>query len=228
MGAAGAGISRCYVRVMSQKGSAPASERMSKGQRTRVAMLQAAIDVLDESGLEGLTLQDIGERLGLHRTAVYRHFASRDDLLAETMEFLITQVAEQLSLPANPRGRIATIALEMRRMFHRHPGAAMIFVTSGGTRASASAMERIVLDALREMGVAEGDLPRTYQALESYAVGTSLFDFAGAPQHLELRRQRHAAVDDPAMARVSTSAVQVDAVNEAAFLWGLEALLDRI
>ena len=213
---------------MSHKGSAETPVRVSKGERTRVAMLQTAIDVLDESGLEALTLQAIGERLGLHRTAVYRHFASRDDLLTETMEFLIAQVAEQMTLPAEPRGRIATIALEMRRMFHRHPGAAMIFVTSGGTRASASAMERVVLDALRDMGVAEADLPRTYQALESYAVGSSLFDFAGAPHHLELRRERHAAVDDTAMARVSTSAVQVDAVNEAAFLWGLEALLDHI
>jgi hypothetical protein len=30
------------------------------------------------------------------------------------------------------------------------------------------------------------------------------------------------------MARVTASAVQVDATNEAAFLWGLETLLDRI
>ena len=213
----------CYGRGVNQ-----ASTRTTKGERTREAMLRAAIDILDELGPDGLTLQALGEHLGLHRTAVYRHFTSRDDLLSATMEFLVAQVASRLTLPVDPRGRIATIALEMRRMFHRHPGAATIFVTSGGARASASAMERVVLVALRELGVAEPDLPRTYQALESYAVGSSLFDFAGAPHHLELRRQRHAAVEDPAMDRVSTSAVQVDAVNEAAFLWGLDALLAAI
>jgi AcrR family transcriptional regulator len=207
---------------------ASAAKPMRKGERTRLAMLQAAVDILDEQGPDALTLQALGERLGLHRTAIYRHFADRDDLLGEALEYLIAQVAVGLNLPADPRGRIATIALELRRMFHRYPGASTIFVTTGGSRAGSAQMEVLVLQALREMGVAEADLPVVYQALESYTIGASLFDFAGAPLHLESRRERHAAVADPAMARVTASAVQVDATNEAAFLWGLQALLDRI
>jgi AcrR family transcriptional regulator len=207
---------------------ASATQPLRKGERTRLAMLRAAIDILDEQGPDALTLQALGERLGLHRTAIYRHFADRDDLLAETLEYLIGQVAEGLVLPADPRGRIATIALELRRMFHRYPGASTIFVTTGGARAGASQMEVVVLGALRELGVAEADLPVVYQVLESYTIGASLFDFAGAPLHLESRRERHAAVGDPAMDRATASAVQVDATNEAAFLWGLDTLLDRI
>jgi AcrR family transcriptional regulator len=201
---------------------------MRKGERTRLAMLQAAVDILDEQGPDALTLQALGERLGLHRTAIYRHFADRDDLLGEALEYLIAQVAAGLTLPPDPRGRISTIALELRRMFHRYPGASTIFVTTGGARQGSTQMEILVLQALRDMGVAEADLPVVYQVLESYTIGASLFDFAAAPHHLEFRRQRHAAVADPAMARVTASAVQVDATNEAAFLWSLETLLDRV
>jgi AcrR family transcriptional regulator len=207
---------------------ASAAQPLRKGERTRLAMLQAAVDILDQQGPEALTLRAVGDRLGLHRTAIYRHFADRDDLLAETLEYLIARVAAGLTLPGDPRGRIATIALELRRMFHRYPGASTIFVTTGGAREGASQMEVVVLQALRELGVAEADLPVVYQVLESYTIGASLFDFAGAPLHLESRRERHAAVGDPAMDRATASAVQVDATNEAAFLWGLDTLLDRI
>lgn len=189
-------------------------------------MLQAAVDILEERGPDGLTLQAIGERVDLHPTAAYRHFASRDHLLAETLGYLIDRVADNLTLPDDPRGRIMTIGLAMRGMFHRYPGASTIFVTTTGTYVGSAQMQRIVLQALRELGVPEADLAETYQMVESYVIGASLFDFAAAPHHLESRRQRHAAVGDPALDRLSSSA-RVDANNEAAFRSGLERLLPR-
>jgi AcrR family transcriptional regulator len=209
-------------------GASSATQPARKGERTRLAMLQAAIDILDESGPDALTLQTLGERLGLHRTAVYRHFANRDALLAEAMEHLIAEVADGITLPADPRGRILTIALAMRRMFHRFPGASMILVTTGGVRPASSQMEGVVLQSLRELGVPDADLPVVYQAMESFTIGGPLFDFFGAPLHLETRRERHAAVGDPGLNRITSSSARIDANNEAAFLWGLEALLDQV
>jgi AcrR family transcriptional regulator len=190
-------------------------------------MLQAAVDILDEQGPEGLTLQAVGERVDRHPTAAYRHFESRDHLLAETLNHLITQVAESLTMPEDPRDRIVTVALSLRRMFHRYPGASTIFVTTAGTYAGSVQMQLVVLTALRDLGVPEADLATTYQMLESYIVGASLFDFAAAPHHLESRRERHAALGDPAMGGVSGSAAQIDANNEAAFHQGLRVLLAR-
>lgn len=200
----------------------------SKGARTKAAMLNAAIEILDGHGPDALTLQAVGEQLGLHRTSVYRHFQDRDDLIAQTLEHLIANVAAKLMLPDDPRGQVRAIALAMRQMFHRYPGAATFFVSTSGSRAGASQMELVVLHALRQLGVSEDELPVVYQALESYAVGTSLFDYAGAPDHLEDRRLRHKATGDPAMKAVTRSRAQIDNMNESAFLWGLDGLLDHI
>lgn len=213
---------------MSRAATTDTPARLTKGERTRLAMVETAIDILDEDGPDGLTLQDIGERLGLHRTAVYRHFASRDELLAGAMEYIFRQMYEQVTLPQDPRGRISTIALEMRRMFHRHPGAAAMFVTVGEEWTSSSALERVILQALRDMSVDEEDLATVYQALESYVVGSTLFDFSGAPHHLEMRRRRHAASGDQSLTRAASSTARIDATNEAAFTWGLDALLDSL
>jgi AcrR family transcriptional regulator len=201
---------------------------LTKGEHTRQAMLQAAVDILDGQGPEALTLQAVGERVDRHPTAAYRHFDSRDHLLAEALAYLITRTSETLTLPDDPRGRIVSVALALRQMFHRLPGASTIFVTTPGAYAGSAHLQLLVIGALRDLGVPETDIAETYQMLESYIVGASLFDFAAAPHHLESRRVRHAATGDPAMGQVTRSAVRIDANNEAAFLSGLTRLLGSL
>src|SRR6266498_3225199 len=45
-------------------------------------ILQEALALIDELGLEGLTTRALGRRLGVDSTAVYRHFRSKDELLS--------------------------------------------------------------------------------------------------------------------------------------------------
>lgn len=45
------------------------------------AMLAEAIRVIQRQGIDALTLRGVGHRLGVSRTALYRHFASKDALL---------------------------------------------------------------------------------------------------------------------------------------------------
>lgn len=49
------------------------------------ACLRAARDVIAELGIERLSLRDVSRRLGVSHQAPYKHFASRDHLLAEVM-----------------------------------------------------------------------------------------------------------------------------------------------
>lgn len=46
------------------------------------ALLQEALRTIESDGIEALTLRAIGERLGVSRTALYRHFADKPALLA--------------------------------------------------------------------------------------------------------------------------------------------------
>lgn len=49
------------------------------------ACIQAARDVIAERGVEGLSMRDVARRLAISHQAPYRHFTSRDHLLAEIM-----------------------------------------------------------------------------------------------------------------------------------------------
>lgn len=49
------------------------------------ACIQAAREVIAEQGVEGLSMRDVARKLDISHQAPYRHFPSRDHLLAEIM-----------------------------------------------------------------------------------------------------------------------------------------------
>ena len=54
------------------------------GRRARLRrelVLRAAIELADESGLEALTMQRIGQRLGVEAMSLYRHVRNKEDIL---------------------------------------------------------------------------------------------------------------------------------------------------
>jgi AcrR family transcriptional regulator len=45
------------------------------------ALVEEAVSTIQKSGVEGVTLRAVGQRLGVSRTALYRHFADKSALL---------------------------------------------------------------------------------------------------------------------------------------------------
>jgi AcrR family transcriptional regulator len=60
------------------------------------ACIQAAREVIAEEGVEGLSMRDVARRLEISHQAPYRHFASRDHLLAEIMRRCFEDFAQFL------------------------------------------------------------------------------------------------------------------------------------
>lgn len=60
------------------------------------ACLQAAREVIAEQGVEGLSMRDVARKLHISHQAPYRHFASRDHLLAEIMRRCFVDFAQYL------------------------------------------------------------------------------------------------------------------------------------
>jgi AcrR family transcriptional regulator len=62
--------------------AAPATNMDPRVVRTRMTVLSAAIDLLAERGYSGFSVEGIVERTGVAKTTLYRHWPTRDDLLA--------------------------------------------------------------------------------------------------------------------------------------------------
>jgi len=60
------------------------------------ACVQAAREVIAEEGVEGFSMRDVARKLEISHQAPYRHFASRDHLLAEIMRRCFVDFAAHL------------------------------------------------------------------------------------------------------------------------------------
>ena len=54
--------------------------------RSRAAVVRAATDLLVEGGPSAVTIDAIVARSGVAKSTIYRHWASRDDVLLDVME----------------------------------------------------------------------------------------------------------------------------------------------
>jgi len=85
----------------------------------RRALLQEAVRIIHRQGVGGLTLRVVGERVGVSRSALYRHFADKSALLnavaTEGFRMLRVQTAEAWEL----NGKTPEAFNEMGRAYVR-------------------------------------------------------------------------------------------------------------
>ena len=79
----------------------------------RRALLDEALRTIQKDGVEHLTLRTVGERLGVSRSALYRHFADKQSLLAAVGNegFRTLRQAIAAAWEQNGRGRAGFLAM---------------------------------------------------------------------------------------------------------------------
>jgi len=78
--------------------------RAGKGEQTRAAILDRAVDLASAEGLEGLTIGRLASELGMSKSGLFAHFGSKQDLQLATVEaaaqrFVATVLEPALSAP---------------------------------------------------------------------------------------------------------------------------------
>ena len=195
---------------------------------TAEGIIKAAVAFIDQWGSDAFTLRALGIELGVHHTALFRYFPTKEDLIQSIFEYVIADTRTELKdVPDVPLERVRAVALALRSVLHQHPGLIMAIAATTGSPSSLDTQRAIIAD-LRTLGVPEEQLAVRYQALESYIIGSTLFDFTGAPIHLEQRQERYESLGDPTFLAALDSVEAVDQHNEAAFTFGLDCLLAGI
>ena len=73
----------------------PAKKRVRNPEATREAILKAARTVLSEDGPEGLSVSRVANLAGVNRGTAYQHFATREELLQATADWVAGQLISQ-------------------------------------------------------------------------------------------------------------------------------------
>ena len=91
----------------------------------RTALIEAGLQLIEEKGVRALTLREIAARVGVSRMAPYRHFPTKEHLLAAISEAGFEQFRETLegarqSVSPDFRARLAAMGLAYVRFATEH------------------------------------------------------------------------------------------------------------
>ena len=77
-----------------------------KGQQTRAAILEAALSLASQMGIEGLSIGALAEVTGMSKSGVFAHFGSREELQISVIREYHERFEEEVFVPAirQPRG----------------------------------------------------------------------------------------------------------------------------
>jgi AcrR family transcriptional regulator len=104
--------------------------RERRYQKTRQAILQAALDVLSEKGIEGLSLREVAQRIDYSPTGLYEYFKNKDKLITAVCLEGFERLGDYLNqVPADlpPAERLTQLGLAYLN-FARHNRAHFLLI----------------------------------------------------------------------------------------------------
>ncbi|MDP1622472.1 MAG: TetR/AcrR family transcriptional regulator [Bacteroidales bacterium] len=87
-------------------------------------IIEAAGRLLTSSGVGGLTIKNLAKEMKFSESAIYRHFASKEEIIIAMLTFLADSIEQRLAhIPgsADPEAKFKALFEEQFRFFNSHP-----------------------------------------------------------------------------------------------------------
>jgi TetR/AcrR family tetracycline transcriptional repressor len=193
-------------------------------------VVRTALRVLDEVGLDGLTLRKIAAELGVQAPALYWHFKNKQALLDEMATTLLVDSLDTFGVPERVgwTGLAESYGRGLRAMLRSHRDGAKMFSGTYLTDDSVySSMERAIRTFV-EAGFEPRDAVRGLNTIYCYTVGFTIEEQAVHPMPGERDEQydparRSERVED--LPLVSETGGEVLENFEDRFEFGLQVII---
>jgi AcrR family transcriptional regulator len=207
------------------------STRRGRG-LNRETIVGAAIELVEQEGLNALSMARLAERLGCGTMSLYRHVANKDELLT----FMLSTAPDPPPTPRDPsdwRGALANWAVGLWDVYHRHPWVLQTAAAGPPLDPGQLAWLDAGLAALGPTGLTERDKLAAVMAVLHYVRGAAALDIEAAaegPNYAGLLRRLVDGERFPALAAAVAAGVFDDSDDDhvAEFRAGLDQLLDGI
>ena len=207
-----------------ERGTTPG--RGANGRLDRRSVLTTALDLVDEHGVEALTMRRLGQALGRDPMSIYRYAPNRKELLGGVAELVLDEV-ENFPDDVHWQDQLRRMAHELRRVCLRHPNVVPLLVTGPlstplGLRPAGTLkpLEQ-VLGSLIRAGFLPADALHVYRAFYGFLYGhilNELQELIADPDEnealLRLGLQRLPLRDFPHLRRLAPELLDYDGEQE--------------
>ncbi|MFZ0178549.1 MAG: TetR/AcrR family transcriptional regulator C-terminal domain-containing protein [Candidatus Dormiibacterota bacterium] len=201
---------------------------------SRERVLDAAMRLADQGGIDALTMRKLGQELGVEAMALYYHFAGKD----EVVDGIVDRVHGEIEVPADAADWMVAMrrrAFSAREALSRHPWAAVMMESRRNPGSASLRHHDAVLGLLRAAGFSVEMAAHAFSLLDSYIYGFSQqqaslpFESADAAAAAEDMLRNFPVDAYPHLAEIAFQHVMkpgYDYANE--FEFGIDLILDGL
>jgi AcrR family transcriptional regulator len=190
---------------------------------TRERVLSAALKIVDNEGLEELSMRRLGQELGVEAMSLYNHVASKAELLDGVFEVVLS------GLPSVPADRswiqgVRILARGFRSVLSAHPNAVPLFADRPAVSEGSLRYVEAALGLLDRAGFSFGESIYALQSMVAFVVGHALVSRAtpdADPRYHLLPREQF-----PHLTKFGANSTRLAVDDE--FEFGLEAMVQGL
>jgi AcrR family transcriptional regulator len=183
----------------------------------REQVLDAALQLIDDEGVEAVSMRRLGQQLGVEAMSLYNHVKDKGTLLQGVVERLLASVRPLRS--QNWRRDIVDYAQTWRTTLSKHPRVGALLLSHPPESPSAAAHEEFVMSALSDPIPQALDRAYAFMAIRNYLLGDLACSYSSSVPRLAAAA---------GTAAVTFADFRMNSSPEVAFELGLNALLDGI
>lgn len=150
--------------------------RVPRNTLSRSLVVDAALAMIDDEGLDALTMPRLAERLGVGTMSLYRHVDGKDDLVTAVAEQVLSGVEVPAGAPDDWEGRVVGYVRALRGQALAHPALSRILADRGLTVGPVFDQLEQVHTILRAAGFPATDAVRAFYALLTYVFGFVMWE----------------------------------------------------
>jgi AcrR family transcriptional regulator len=196
---------------------------------TERRIAEAALALVDEEGVDGLSIRKLGQRLDMAAMSIYTYVSDRDSVLEAVAQLLLAEI----EVPADDldwRETTIRVMRSVRSVGLRHPKAAPLINRFPPRTPDALAFLEVAFRAFRRAGVDDATTARCYRALAAYSMGTLDVELGGYFAVHPAARPVDGSLETPTLDKhlpnvASVGLALADQDDAAEFEYGLDVLL---
>ena len=173
---------------------------------SRARVCQEALALVDEEGLEALSMRRLGARLGVEAMSLYRHVHDKADLLDALHAAVLGALEPEGSRGEDWRSLLGGLARALRSALHKHPHVLPLFTRQPVRAPEALATVERVAAAMHHAGFRPSESEQAIYVVGMFTIGHAIFDSNDRPSSAGGARKH----------------------KSTTFRFGLEALLDGV